>query len=83
MVSKYGDIIYSDGTIQREQIWTFDNVVEMLDYREQLLLTKEENQKITCHLDTFKIEITDYLKFEKDMIGVQFTYPDDLMKVVE
>ena len=45
MVSKYGDIIYSDGTIQREQIWTFDNVVEMLDYREQLLLTKEENQK--------------------------------------
>tara|TARA_R100000734_G_C3298447_1_gene89381 strand:+ start:53 stop:304 length:252 start_codon:yes stop_codon:yes gene_type:complete len=83
MVSKYGDIIYSDGTIQREQIWTFDNVVEMLDYREQLLLTKEENQKMTCHLDTFKIEITDYFKFEKDMIGVQFTYPDDLMEVVE
>ena len=83
MVSKYGDIIYSDGTIHREQIWTFDNVVEMLDYREQLLLTKEENQKMICHLDTFKIEIKDYLKFEKDMIGVQFTYPDDLMKVVE
>ena len=38
---------------------------------------------MTCHLDTFKIEITDYFKFEKDMIGVQFTYPDDLMKVVE
>ena len=38
MVSKYGDIIFSDGTIQREQTWTFDNIDELLDYREQLYI---------------------------------------------
>tara|TARA_R100001129_G_scaffold143792_1_gene104943 strand:- start:2460 stop:2702 length:243 start_codon:yes stop_codon:yes gene_type:complete len=76
MVSKYGDIIFSDGTIQREQTWTFNNIDELLDYREQLLLT--DAQKMTCHLDTLKIEITEYVQFERDMIGREFVYPDNL-----
>ena len=76
MVSKYGDIIFSDGTIQREQTWTFDNIDELLDYREQLLLT--DAQKMICHLDTLKIEITEYVKFERDMIGREFVYPDNM-----
>ncbi len=80
MVSKYGDIIFSDGTIQREQTWTFDNIDELLDYREQLYIHNSvlENQKITCHLDILKIEITEYVKFERDMIGKEFVYPDNL-----
>ena len=80
MVSKYGDIIFSDGTIQREQTWTFDNIDELLDYREQLYIHNSvlENQKIICHLDTLKIEITEYVQFERDMIGREFVYPDNL-----
>ena len=80
MVSKYGNIIFSDGTIQREQTWTFDNIDELLDYREQLYIHNSvlENQKIICHLDTLKIEITEYVKFERDMIGREFVYPDNL-----
>ena len=31
-----------------------------------------------CHLDTLKIEITEYVKFERDMIGREFVYPDNL-----
>ena len=76
MVSKYGDIIFSDGTIEREQTWTFNNIDELLDYREQLLLT--DAQKMTCHLDTLKIEIIEYVQFERDMIGKEFVYPDNL-----
>lgn len=80
MVSKYGNIIFSDGTIQREQTWTFDNIDELLDYREQLYIHNSvlENQKIICHLDTLKIEITEYVQFERDMIGREFVYPDNL-----
>ena len=80
MVSKYGDIIFSDGTIQREQTWTFDNIDELLDYREQLYIHNSvlENQKIICHLDTLKIEITEYVQFERNMIGKEFVYPDNL-----
>ena len=80
MVSKYGNIIFSDGTIQREQTWTFDNIDELLDYREQLLLT--DAQKMTCHLDTLKIQITEYVEFERNMIGREFVYPDNL-EVIE
>ena len=76
MVSKYGDIIFSDGTIEREQTWTFNNIDELLDYREQLLLT--DAQKMTCHLDTLKIEIREFVKFERDMIDKEFVYPDNL-----
>ena len=84
MVSKYGDIIFSDGTIQREQTWTFDNIDELLDYREQLYIHNSvlENQKIICHLDTLKIEITEYVQFERNMIGKEFVYPDNL-EVIE
>ena len=80
MVSKYGNIIFSDGTIQREQTWTFDNIDELLDYREQLYIHNSvlENQKIICHLDTLKIEITEYVQFERNMIGKEFVYPDNL-----
>ena len=84
MVSKYGNIIFSDGTIQREQTWTFDNIDELLDYREQLYIHNSvlENQKIICHLDTLKIEITEYVQFERNMIGKEFVYPDNL-EVIE
>jgi len=81
MVSKYGDIIFSDGTILRVQTWSFNNIDELLDYREQLLLT--DAQKMSCHLDSLKIEIREYIKFERDMIGKEFVYPDDLMEVVK
>tara|TARA_R100000995_G_scaffold84007_1_gene61426 strand:- start:955 stop:1200 length:246 start_codon:yes stop_codon:yes gene_type:complete len=81
MVSKYGDIIFSDGTIQQETTWTFDDIKELLDYRENMVLSN--NQKMICHLDTLKIEVSEYVQFERNMIGKEYTYPDDLMEVVE
>ena len=58
----YGKLIYSDGTIDKKTTYYFDNLTELLDFRETL---EEEH---ICSLDNLKVWISTYVEFERRMV---------------
>ena len=61
-VRSYGKLIHEDGTIESKTTYYFDNLKELLDFRETL------NPLHMVDLENAKIEIREYVQFERSMI---------------
>ena len=61
-VRSYGKLIHEDGTIESKTTYYFDNLKELLDFRDTL------NAHHMVDLENVKIEIREYVEFERSMV---------------
>ena len=61
-VRSYGNLIHEDGTIESKTTYYFDSLSELLDFRDTL------NALHLVDIDKSKIEIKEYVQFERSMI---------------
>ena len=60
-----GNIIHQRGTIEMKTEWWFDNLKELLDFRDVLVM---EDREIVVWLDSLYMYESTYVPFERHMI---------------
>ena len=61
----YGNIIHERGTIEMKTEWWFDNLKELLDFRDAVLI---ENKQVVVWVDNLYMYESTYVPFERHMI---------------
>ena len=61
---KYGNIIHESGKIELKTEWWFNDMTELLDFRDLLLL---ENRKLVVYTDSLYMFESTMVKFERHM----------------